>query len=119
MAPKAKLPTEEKVRLVEAYLAEHIDVAALYKTHGIYYKTLSRWVRRYLERGVRGLSPSSSNHKYSHEIKRRAIADYLSGSGSQRDICTRYDISSEIDRLWLEFLFHNELSEKSSDIDFR
>ena len=95
MAPKSKLPTEEKVRLVEAYLAGQINVAALYKIHGIYYKTLSRWVRRYQERGMRGLSPSSSNRKYSYEIKRRAIADYLSGSGSQRDICTRYDISSE------------------------
>ena len=35
------------------------------------------------------------NKSYSKELKTQAVEDYLSGKGSQREICRKYEISSD------------------------
>ena len=43
------------------------------------------------------------NKKYSAEFKLRAVEDYLSGGGSQREICGKYEISTHyILRQWIK-----------------
>ena len=65
------------------------------RRHGISKTTLYEWVRLYKTRGVEGLAPATQPRKYSPELKRKAVEDYLSGGGSLRSICAKYDISKE------------------------
>jgi len=93
---KGRLPAEEKIRLVEAYLSGTMGMRAIEREYGLDHSTFPQWVRLYRVRGPEGLIPSTHNRKYPAEIKLRAVKDYLSGVGSQRDICTKYDISSKV-----------------------
>lgn len=35
------------------------------------------------------------NKKYSNELKIKAVEEFLVGNGSQREICRKYEISSD------------------------
>ena len=95
MPRKVRLLAEEKIRLVEAYLAGEIGVSKFQQRYGIKDQTLYDWTRLYKLRGVAGLSGTEHNRKYSPEIKRQAVEEYLSGAASLRGLCTKYDISNK------------------------
>lgn len=95
MANKGKLPTEEKVRIVELYLAGRISYTSSYKTMGIAEATLRRWINQYKMEGATGLQPRQQMQYYSKEIKQSAVIDYLNGKGSLRDICNKYGIRKD------------------------
>lgn len=92
MAYKEKLPAEEKVRVVELYLAGKISYTSAYKTAGIGETTLDRWVNQYKMEGAAGLLPRKRWQRYSKETKQSAVIDYLEGRGSLRDTCNKYGI---------------------------
>jgi transposase len=94
MPQKGRLSVEDKVRIVEEYLSGAMGPSEFRKKYGVHKQTLYEWVRLYKTRGAAGLAPSTKNRHYSHETKRQAVLEYLSGVGSQRDICLKYDISN-------------------------
>ena len=56
------------------------------------------------------------NKRYSEELKREAVQSYLSGEGSQRKICKKYEISdAHTLRYWiLWYNGHKEIKNRSS-----
>ena len=56
------------------------------------------------------------NKKYSKELKMQAVQDYLSGKGSQREICKKYEIMHHsILQAWIKWYNgHKEFKESSS-----
>lgn len=55
---------------------------------------VNTWVRKYKQDGVEGLKQSHSWRKYSSDLKRAAVLDYLSGDFSLEECCRKYNISS-------------------------
>lgn len=92
MPRKGKIPAEEKVQIVESYLAGRIGYTMAHEQAGVDCATLRRWLSRYKTEGVTGLLPSKYNRKYGKETKLSAVLDYLAGKGSMREICETYRI---------------------------
>ncbi len=92
MPQKGKIPAEEKLRIVESYLAGKMGYRSAYEEAGVSEITLSRWLSRYKTEGPTGFLPKEHNQKYTKETKLSAVRDYLSGKGSLREICEQYGI---------------------------
>lgn len=93
MSQKGRLPAEDKIRLVEMYLAGEIGVSEVERKYGINHKSLYRWVQRYQTRGASGLEETDQVRQYDPMLKKQAVEEYLSGVGSLDAICRKYDIS--------------------------
>ena len=96
MPQEGILPAEDKVRIVEEYLNGSGSPLAIQETYGITKQCLYEWVRQYKVRGAAGFTVPNVNRKYSVSLKRQSVEDYLSGAGSLRDICSKYDISRPV-----------------------
>ena len=92
MGGSCKLTSEERVSIVETYLAGEIGYAAAYETAEIGGTTLRRWVNQYKMEGPTGLLPRRQKQHYTKAIKQAAVTDYLDGQGSLKDICNKYGI---------------------------
>jgi transposase-like protein len=103
MPQKGRLPVEEKVRIVEDYLAGKLGFRSTCKTMGIGQTTLKLWIRLYKMRGVEGLQPTAKERKYSSALKEIVVKEYLAGSISLEGLCRKYDIThSQIVRKWIK-----------------
>jgi transposase-like protein len=60
----------------------------------VHLSTIEAWVSLYKSLGISGLMPASINTGYPEQIRRNAVADYLSGDYSQTEICEAYGIRS-------------------------
>lgn len=116
MPQKGRLLAEEKVKIVEKYLSGTLGPAEFKQRYGANEHTLYDWVRIYKQRGAAGLVPSAKNRRYSPKTKHQAVAEYLSGGGSQRDICLKYDISDKhILRDWIKrYNGHEDFAQPNS-----
>ena len=61
---------------------------------GISFASIQQWICIYKCEGE-GAFLVSGNKRYSKELKKQAVLDYLSGQGSQQEICQRYGIRSK------------------------
>jgi transposase-like protein len=80
--------------MARRYLKGEISLSEAAKEAQMDRMSVEEWIRRYRSEGVSGLIPSENNRIYSTEIKLAAVKDYLSGEGSQREICETYKIRS-------------------------
>jgi transposase-like protein len=109
MPQRTKLPPEEKIKIVEDYLAGRMGMSDFERRYKLKGSRLYEWVRLYKTRGVEGLIPTNRFRKYSSETKLMAVKDYLSGLGSQSEICTKYDISSNgVLQRWIKWYNSHE-----------
>ena len=95
MPRKGRLPAEEKIRLVEQYLAGEIGTGEIKQKYNINGQLFYDWVRIYKVRGTEGLCRTDGYRKYNPELKQQAVTEYLSGTASLREICTKYDITDK------------------------
>ena len=93
MSKKDRLPADEKVKIVEAYLSGTMGRTAII-SNGIAWSTFRDWKRLYETRGIEGLMSYSKSRKYSPETKLSAVREYLEGKGSLSDISKKFDIST-------------------------
>ncbi len=91
MPQKQRLSLEEKVEIIRAYLKGSISKADAAGRGGVARDTIEQWARNYEADGVEAFLPGK-NRVYSPEQKRQAVKDYLSGVGSQSEICRKYHI---------------------------
>ena len=89
---KCKLTNQERIAAVKEYLDGHGSYATIARKYGIVRTTLREAVNLYLSQGEHALYTTSKNTHYSPELKRQAVEAYLSGEGSQQDICNRFHI---------------------------
>jgi len=116
MPHKGRLSVEEKIKAVESYQSGEMGKAAIVSRYGIGLTTLRDWLRLYEARGAQGLMPANKWRKYTPELKRQAVNEYLSGSLSQADICLKYDISQRsMLRVWIKlYNSHGDFKQPNS-----
>ena len=91
MPQKQKLSAEEKVKVIEDYINNRISLSEAARRGGVARYTISQWARNYEADGMAAFM-TRRNRVYSQELKRQAVEDYLSGMGSQAEICRKYHI---------------------------
>ena len=75
---------------------------------GVSRSTLQKWLLNYKMFGLEGLRHRRRNQSYPSEIKREAVASYLSGQMSEEDICKKYQIRSRTQlETWIS-LYHGQ-----------
>lgn len=94
MSHKTKISGAEKIAAVEKYLCGEDSLNHLATLLDVAYPSIKQWLESYQSLGPQGLLNLSRNTAYSSELKTSAIKDYLSGSGSQAEICKKYGIKS-------------------------
>lgn len=102
MPYKQKLSIEEKVKIIWDYLNNRINMSEAARRGRVARDTIAHWVQNYEIDGVDAFL-SQKNRVYSPELKRRAVEDYLSGMGSQSEICRKYHIRKRTQlQAWIE-----------------
>lgn len=94
MPKKERVNAEEKVRIVEACLGGNVSIRAVAQQAGVDGESIRRWISRYRAEGPSGLLPSTNQRKYSAEVKRYAVQEYLRGGLSMVAVCEKYKIRS-------------------------
>ena len=79
---KSKVSYKKKAEIVRDYLEGRVGYTESLRRANNSESSFRYWVHQYKEKGIKGLLPNSKNHKYSEEIKRKAVEEYLSGKGS-------------------------------------
>ena len=91
---KSKVSYEKKAEIVRDYLEGRVGYTESLRRANNSEASFRYWVHQYKEKGIKGLLPNSENHKYSEEIKRKAVEEYLSGKGSLEQIGEEYGLRS-------------------------
>ena len=91
MPQKQKLSLEEKVEIIRDYLEGTISKSEAARRGGVARDIIQQWARNYESDGEDAFL-LHKNRVYSPELKRQAVEDYLSGVGSQSEICKKYHI---------------------------
>jgi transposase-like protein len=94
MGRKAKISYEDKIRACENYIGGKGSLSQIAASIGVSHAVLRTWVNKYRTNGSESLMPKLKNSSYTKEFKIKAVEDYLSGGGSQVDICNKYQIPS-------------------------
>ena len=116
MGKREKYSYELKLEIVSKCLSGKSTVYCEAKKHDIGRETLSRWIAKYQSFGHDGLKATSTNIKYSPELKSNAVLDYLNGEGSQQEICKKYGIRStrQLHNWILKYNSHDTLTTPNS-----
>lgn len=94
MSQKPKIPPEEKILAVEAYLNGKMGFKEACRKYEIDSSVWRAWVRLYKTYGPEGLMSKTENRKYANELKALIIAEYISGGISTLKLCEKYAITS-------------------------
>ena len=96
MRKRKELASEEKVSLVEEYLAGRLRMREAAREARLGHSTMENWISRYRSEGASGLRENGNQAKcqYSWGVKRRVVGEYLSGQGSSMSIAEKYQLCS-------------------------
>ena len=107
----SKILETEKILAVKAYLQGEGTTCSQAARLGVAEPTFREWVTKYKTFGESGLRTSTERMCYTAEIKKAAVTAYLSGQGSQKEICEHYKIKDKkVLRDWIKvYNGHKEL----------
>lgn len=96
MGKRINLAIEEKVWLVEEYIAGRMTGREAARRAGVGKSTMQSWISRYRAEGIVALGQDGNQEKrrYGKETRRKAVEEYLSGKGSSISIAEKYRIRS-------------------------
>ena len=94
MGRKAKFSYEDKLKACEDYINGIASVSQIAESLGVKESIVFEWINKYRMNGPESLMPKLKNSSYTKEFKIKAVEDYLSGGGSQEEICNKYQITS-------------------------
>lgn len=110
MGRKAKFSYEDKLKACEDYLNSIASVSQIAESLGVKESIVFEWINKYRMNGPESLMPKLKNSSYTKEFKIKAVEDYLSGGGSQEEICNKYQITDRcVLRRWIAK--YNDLKE--------
>ena len=92
MSERKKQKPEEKLKIVQRYLAGEVSMSEAVTEAGVNWKTLQKWVMQYEAEGAAAFLPGRREHIYSPELKLQAVQEYLSGKGSQAELSKKYGL---------------------------
>lgn len=100
---KSKIKAEEKIRIVISCVNGELGQSEAASQIGVDHTVVADWVRQYQAEGIEAFMYWERNRTYSPEKKEAAVKAYLSGEGSIRDICGKYNIrSTSMLRNWIK-----------------
>ena len=103
MPKKSRFSAEEKMAAVRRCLKGNESQCKIARDYGVDHQTIRNWVAKYEMSGGTWLVDAKKKENYDEETKRCAVEDYISGGGSQIDICKKYKIRSiRALQLWIE-----------------
>ena len=116
MGRKIKISYEDKLKACEDYIngiASSKQIAERLNLSSGGDRDVLWWVMKYRANGPESLMPKPKNSSYTKEFKIKTVEEYLSGSGSQEDICNKYQIpSTRTLRQWIaKYNDHKELED--------
>ena len=113
MGRKTKFSYEDKLKACEDYINGIASVSQIAEKLKANERVVQRWINKYRMNGPESLMPKLKNSSYTKEFKIKAVEDYLSGGGSQEEICNKYQIPShETLRKWIaKYNGHEELKD--------
>lgn len=89
---KTKYSVEECTRIAQACLTGGESCGEAARRIGADREAVKDWVRQYAAEGSAAFLPREKNRKYSPELKKAAVLEYLAGGSSQQEICKKYKI---------------------------
>ncbi len=99
---RSKFSPEEKLKAVNRYLSGEGSQEHIARLYGIDRSSFQAWIRNYKAMGA-DVFIRFGNKKYSRDLKLNAVQEYLSGQGSQDDICLKYGIRSKAElQAWIK-----------------
>ena len=98
-----KYKAEDKIRIAKACIAGELGQSQAGGQIGADESMVRDWVRQYRTEGEAAFLPRERNRHYDPVLKETAVKDYLSGKGSLRDICLKYNIRDKLQlRTWIK-----------------
>ncbi len=99
---KTKVSIADKIHAVNLYLDGKESQRRIASMFEVSTTSVQQWIRNYESMGAEAFT-LKGNKKYSKELKYQAVLDYLSGKGSQDDICKIYGIRSKAKlQVWIK-----------------
>ena len=95
MGHKSKYSAEEKQKIVEDCLNGRDNPSHIKKTQGICEKTIRRWIAKYKAEGPTAFLTAEKNRRYSGELKKKVVEEYLSGESNVLELMSKYSIRHE------------------------
>ena len=108
--PKRKISADDKIYAVNLYLDGKESQYRIASMFEVSLAAVQQWIRNYESMGTEVFT-LNKRKKYSKELKQQAVLDYLTGCGSQDDICKKYGIRSRSKlQIWIKkYNGHEEL----------
>ena len=105
----SRISDDVKLAAIKEYQRGNGSYREIAKKYGIGATTLYELIATYKSQGLK----KTKNEKYSAEKKIHAVIDYLSGKGSQLEICKKYEIRNRSQlREWIKWYNgHKEFKE--------
>ena len=95
MDQRIKNREKEKLKIVEDCLNGKENPNHIETSRGIAEKTVRRWIAKYRAEGPTAFLPTEKNRKYSAELKRKVVEEYLRGKASMLELMAKYAIRAE------------------------
>ena len=92
---KSKHTPEERINAVKEFLSGTRSTREISADLNVNPRTLGEWVQLFESRGESAFVERQRNQSYTAKTKKQAVEDYMSGGGSIRSICTKYNIYSK------------------------
>ena len=93
---KPKYDAELKQKIVEDCLNGRDNPNHVMTSQGIAEKTVRRWIARYRAEGATAFLTPEKNRRYSAELKKRVVEEYISGKSSVLELMSKYAIRAEV-----------------------
>ena len=96
------ITAEEKIKAVNRHLENHESFRTIAYSIGVDPSTVREWCRNYESMGTEAFIKRNQK-KYTLELKEAAVEYYLSGKGSQYEVCKLFHIPSTLPlRQWIK-----------------
>ena len=103
MSKRRRYKPEEKLAAVLEYVNGNKSYTEAGKVVGVDSWTVRDWVFRYKLEGAEAFFSKGKNKQYPEELRKAAVMDYQAGTGSLREICSKYKIREKTQlRMWIE-----------------
>lgn len=90
MPHRVKVKADEKIAVVEACIQGKMSRSEAVRRLGVGEKSLRSWLMQYETWGCEGLISQVRNRRYEPALKVQVVQEYLSGQGSQLELCKKY-----------------------------
>ena len=92
---KPKYEAELKLKIVEDCLNGRDNPSHVWTTQGMRESVVRRWIARNKEEGPMAFLTPEKNRRYSSELKKQVVEEYLSGKSSVLELMSKYAIRDE------------------------